>query len=427
MATFEVKKNGGSPLAPITLEEVRAIVARGSLAPHDLIRPTGDKSWRWAWEARGLFGSQAIRECRQPGTHCIAADGMPPIRVRHKNGQEAGPFLPKRLKLLAVDGLVGPDDLVQLDGTSDWLPAHSIEGLFAADDRLLMHLLDVDGNAEALAVLETHRPPRQIPKGLRVVMVVVLLPILIAGSVILVRSWQEARQEAMLLREVSNLKLNVQHALDDHDLFEAERSLHELQTLLIRNRPRNLAGLQEADIWADHAREALTTKGVEKLLTALEKEAAKNPIDIGDAERTVSADSEREDRSDKEEAERFLATAEGRRLAEQAYKDSLWTKSQAAGLATLSARATGTIPTHGDWLSTETRVDIHLVVAYESWDRRTSEGVSVLADRIALLTGANQRSLERRLVAARARTELTRREALANERFKKALERQRSR
>lgn len=47
------------------------------------------------------------------------------------NGQQHGPISAAKLKQLAVDGGIGPDDLVCQEGSSNWVPAKQVKGLFS--------------------------------------------------------------------------------------------------------------------------------------------------------------------------------------------------------------------------------------------------------------------------------------------------------
>jgi hypothetical protein len=47
------------------------------------------------------------------------------------NGQQHGPISAARLKQLADDGGIGPDDLVCQQGSSNWVPAKQVNGLFS--------------------------------------------------------------------------------------------------------------------------------------------------------------------------------------------------------------------------------------------------------------------------------------------------------
>jgi hypothetical protein len=49
-----------------------------------------------------------------------------------KNGQQTGPFSIEQLQSMAASGQVAPSDMLWAEGMSEWAPASSIAGIFAA-------------------------------------------------------------------------------------------------------------------------------------------------------------------------------------------------------------------------------------------------------------------------------------------------------
>jgi len=63
---------------------------------------------------------------------CLHALGEPAMAsnwLYSLNGQQNGPISAAKLKQLAADGGIGPDDLVCQEGSSNWVPAKRVKGL----------------------------------------------------------------------------------------------------------------------------------------------------------------------------------------------------------------------------------------------------------------------------------------------------------
>src|SRR6266540_2956272 len=76
-----------------------------------------------------------------------------------QRGQQLGPVPTEVLTAMAAEGQLHPGDLVWKEGMANWVPAHSVPGLFAAPAR------PVRSAAEGYDVLpEAERPAPSYPE-----------------------------------------------------------------------------------------------------------------------------------------------------------------------------------------------------------------------------------------------------------------------
>lgn len=111
----------GQQKGPYTEEEVRAMLARGDVAPADLVWKDGMADWRPAGQVPELGAAPPERpviEVAEPAPGA-AQSGQWHIG---RDGEQAGPFSPEAIQAMIARGEIKPADMAWREGMAEWRP-----------------------------------------------------------------------------------------------------------------------------------------------------------------------------------------------------------------------------------------------------------------------------------------------------------------
>jgi|GEM_PF-2828003 len=131
----------GQEFGPLTFEELAHRAQQGEVGPDDDVRQGPRGNWFAASEVVGLFGSTdddfvvstATSERREVSGHSgqNGSDDDPRAWYFSSLGTEFGPLTFSELYSMAQEEDLSPDDEIRFGEDGHWIPAGSLEGLFA--------------------------------------------------------------------------------------------------------------------------------------------------------------------------------------------------------------------------------------------------------------------------------------------------------
>jgi tetratricopeptide (TPR) repeat protein len=125
-------------VGPVGFARLQELAAAGSLRPGDMVLEQGTAKWKSAGEVPGLFPAPQAPIAEPapsppPPAEPASANEPPEWSYLDDNNQLVGPVGLARLRELVAAGQMRRSYMLQPKGSTRWVPAMTIEGLFSAE------------------------------------------------------------------------------------------------------------------------------------------------------------------------------------------------------------------------------------------------------------------------------------------------------